>query len=91
MPMRTAGGPRPAGDEALHERGQQERDDEPDEHAARPARLVDERVEARSVAGVDDRPPDAQPGGAGDDDGRHLEHPVGEDQPPELVGLARRG
>ena len=46
---------------------------------------------AWAVARIDDRPPDGQPGPAGDDDGRELEEPVGEDQPVELRLLADGG
>ena len=80
--------PRPPGDEALDERGEQERGDESDEHVAGASRLVRERDATRAVAGVDQRPADPQPGRAGDDHGGQLEQPVGQDQPPELAALA---
>jgi len=71
-------GPRPTGHEPLDHGCEEERRDQADEHVAGSACFDRERGEARAVARVDDRPPDAEPGGAGDDDRRKLEQAVRE-------------
>ena len=50
--------------------------------------LGDQRLAPRAPAGVDEGPAHAQAGGAGDDDARQLEHPVGDDQLDESRAVA---